>query len=245
MLRKMIMRSMNRTVFHWLGCSGAFALTLLAHAHVGSLPSVHDVVAEVTDRIGRELPEATIRELTVTEVVGVLSPLEKEVLSSRHLVFRVDVPVVVTVLGDAGMAGEPFWLEARGFQRTGAVLERGCVYIVPLMESLNLPADCSAVGNPKSSTGRLDVFTRLLTDQGTEFDQVRPGYSGSLYAEISPRTFSILVRRGSRLSQLRIRRGELQPSDAHHLELQQEHRVVDAHLDPGDLKKGVPLTVDV
>lgn len=128
---------------------------------------------------------------------------------------------------------------------SGAVLERGCVYVVPLMESLNLPVDCSAVGNPKSSTGRLDVFTRLLTDHGTEFDQVRAGYSGPLFAEISPRTFSILVRRGSRLSQLRIRRGEPQSSDAHHLELQREHRVVDTHLDPGDLKKGVPVTVDV
>ncbi len=80
----------------------------------------------------------------------------------------------------------------------GAVLERGCVYIVPLMEGLNLPPSCSAIGNPKSSTGRLDVFTRLLTDHGAEFDHVRPGYEGPLYAEISPRTFSILVRKGSR-----------------------------------------------
>jgi len=127
----------------------------------------------------------------------------------------------------------------------GAVLERGCVYVVPLMESLNLPADCAAVGNPKSSTGRLDVFTRLLTDQGTEFDQVKAGYTGPLYAEISPRTFSILVRKGSRLSQLRIRRGEARSSDEHHVLLQREHRVVDTHVDADDLKKGVPLTVDV
>jgi dCTP deaminase len=127
----------------------------------------------------------------------------------------------------------------------GAVLERGCVYIVPLMESLNLSADCAAVGNPKSSTGRLDVFTRLLTDHGTEFDQVKTGYSGPLYAEISPRTFSILVRKGSRLSQLRIRRGEPRPSDEHHYLLQREHRVVDTHLDAEDMKKGVPVSVDV
>lgn len=89
----------------------------------------------------------------------------------------------------------------------GAVLERGCVYIVPLLESLALAPDTSAVGNPKSSTGRVDVFTRLITDYGSQFDRVRPGYSGPLYAEIAPRTFSILVREGSRLSQLRLRRG--------------------------------------
>jgi dCTP deaminase len=88
----------------------------------------------------------------------------------------------------------------------GGVLDRGCVYIIPLMEHLHLKHRMSARGNPKSSTGRLDVFTRLITDNGTEFDQVREGYKGPLYAEVSPRTFSILVRKGSRLSQLRIRK---------------------------------------
>jgi dCTP deaminase len=67
----------------------------------------------------------------------------------------------------------------------GAVLERGCVYIAPLMESLRLSKRDSGVANPKSSTGRLDLFTRLITDHGAEFDRVRPGYEGPLYAEIS------------------------------------------------------------
>lgn len=89
----------------------------------------------------------------------------------------------------------------------GAVLEKGCVYIVPLLESLALAPGTSAIGNPKSSTGRVDVFTRLITDFGCEFDRVREGYRGPLYAEIAPRTFSVLVRRGSSLSQLRLRRG--------------------------------------
>src|SRR5579875_273598 len=89
----------------------------------------------------------------------------------------------------------------------GAVLERNCVYIVPLMESLALRRRMSAITNPKSSTGRLDVFARVITDQGTEFDRIREGYKGPLYAELSPRAFSILVRTGSRLVQLRIRRG--------------------------------------
>ena len=88
----------------------------------------------------------------------------------------------------------------------GAVLEKGCVYIVPLMERLALAPEHSAAGNPKSSTGRVDVFTRIITDQGTEFDRVPAGYRGPLYAEIAPRTFSVLVRAGSRLSQLRVRR---------------------------------------
>lgn len=87
----------------------------------------------------------------------------------------------------------------------GAVLERGCVYVVPLQERLNLPAHISALANPKSSTGRLDVFTRLITDRTQAFDNVALGYSGPLYAEISPRTFSIRAKTGSTLNQIRFR----------------------------------------
>jgi len=129
--------------------------------------------------------------------------------------------------------------------RDGAVLERGCVYIVPLMESLKLPPDHSAIGNPKSSTGRLDVFTRLITDEGVEFDQVKAGYHGPLYAEIAPRTFSVLVRKGTRLNQLRVRRGLASRSDAEHVKLQEELKVIDAPLTEADIKNGVPITVDV
>lgn len=91
--------------------------------------------------------------------------------------------------------------------RQGAVLETNCVYLVPLQESLSLPDDLSASANPKSSTGRLDVFTRVITDGGDAFDAVPAGYQGPLYVEIAPRTFSILVRPGDRLVQLRFRRG--------------------------------------
>ena len=91
---------------------------------------------------------------------------------------------------------------------SGAVLETNCVYIVPLIERLDLPAGISAATNPKSSTGRLDVFTRVIADETRGFDRVAPGYSGPLYAEISPKTFPILVREGTRLSQLRLRRGD-------------------------------------
>lgn len=89
----------------------------------------------------------------------------------------------------------------------GAALETGCVYVVPLQERLALPADVSAVANAKSSIGRLDVFTRLITDHGVEFDRVETGYTGPLYAEISPRTFSVLARTGARLNQIRFRVG--------------------------------------
>lgn len=97
----------------------------------------------------------------------------------------------------------------------GAVLEKGCVYIVPLLESLRLPDDVSAFANPKSSTGRLDVFTRVISDGATRFDLIRRGYAGPLYAEVSPKTFSIAVRTGTRLTQLRLRRGmsEVEPAD--------------------------------
>src|SRR5277367_5485538 len=87
----------------------------------------------------------------------------------------------------------------------GTVLERNCVYIVPLLEMTALPRRTAAAANPKSSTGRLDVFARIITDHGTEFDRVRDGYKGPLYAEISPRSFSVVVRTGSSLVQLRIR----------------------------------------
>jgi dCTP deaminase len=79
---------------------------------------------------------------------------------------------------------------------------------VPLIESLALPADNAAATNPKSSTGRLDVFTRVIADETRGFDRVEGGYRGPLYAEISPKTFPVLVREGSRLSQIRFRHGE-------------------------------------
>ena len=96
----------------------------------------------------------------------------------------------------------------------GAVLEKGCVYVVPLMESLALPDGIQAVANAKSSTGRLDLLTRTITDGGVEFDRIPMGYTGPLYAEICPRSFSVLVRPGMRLNQIRFRAGQAVLSDA-------------------------------
>lgn len=95
----------------------------------------------------------------------------------------------------------------------GAVLEKGCVYVVPLMESLALPEDIHAAANAKSSTGRLDLLTRAIIDGGEEFDRIPPGYHGPLYAEICPRSFSVLVRPGMRLNQIRFRAGQAVLSD--------------------------------
>ena len=90
----------------------------------------------------------------------------------------------------------------------GAVLEKGCVYVVPLMEHLALPSGVTAVANAKSSTGRLDLLTRTITDGGVEFDRIPDAYHGPLYAEICPRSFSVLVRPGMRLNQIRFRQGQ-------------------------------------
>lgn len=109
----------------------------------------------------------------------------------------------------------------------GAVLEKGCVYLVPLQEALNLPDALSAVANAKSSTGRLDLLTRTVTDGGTEFDRIPAGYTGPLYAEICPRSFSVLVRPGMRLNQIRFRRGEAVLTDDALRALHAQTRLVD------------------
>ena len=126
----------------------------------------------------------------------------------------------------------------------GAVLERGCFYVVPLLESLALGADVAGAANPKSSTGRLDIFTRLITDHGDRFDEVEPGYNGPLYAAVSPRSFSVRVRQGSRLNQLRFRAqsipGAATLSDAELAELHGRSPLVDG---PLHLRDGVVLRV--
>ncbi|MEL7092482.1 MAG: 2'-deoxycytidine 5'-triphosphate deaminase [Pseudomonadota bacterium] len=109
----------------------------------------------------------------------------------------------------------------------GAVLEKGCVYVVPLMERLALPDGVQAVANAKSSTGRLDLLTRTITDGGTEFDRIPQGYTGPLYAEICPRSFSVLVRPGMRLNQIRFRAGQAVLSDADLIALHQSSPLVD------------------
>ncbi|MBY5973536.1 2'-deoxycytidine 5'-triphosphate deaminase [Ferrimonas balearica] len=124
----------------------------------------------------------------------------------------------------------------------GAVLEKGCVYVVPLMESLVLPEGTAAMANAKSSTGRLDLLTRLITDGGTEFDRIPAGYTGPLYAEICPRSFSVLVRPGMRLNQIRFRAGQAALSDEALRALHAETPLVSGH---AVIEQGLGFSVDL
>jgi dCTP deaminase len=135
----------------------------------------------------------------------------------------------------------------------GAVLEKGRIYVIPLMERVNLRGDVSAFANPKSSTGRLDILTRLISDEATVFDQVREGYKGALYIEVAPRSFSVVVKTGTRLNQLRFRRtrGEApKPITASDWQkLLEERQVIDA-VDRDRAKRSLktgelPFTVDL
>lgn len=124
----------------------------------------------------------------------------------------------------------------------GAVLEKGCVYVVPLMEGLNLPEGVQAVANAKSSTGRLDLLTRTITDGGEEFDRIQPGYHGPLYAEICPRSFSVLVRPGMRLNQIRFRAGQAVLDDDALRALHEQTPLVDGE---AVIDEGLGFSVDL
>ena len=131
---------------------------------------------------------------------------------------------------------------------TPTVLEKGCVYIVELMEELKLPAGISGKANPKSTTGRLDIFTRLITDNGNEFEGVREGYRGKLYLEVVPRTFSILLQQGARLNQIRFVRGNPPPSDTKLGKLDQSEPLVYLEADGPQaavIKDGLWISVDL
>ena len=123
------------------------------------------------------------------------------------------------------------------------MLETGCVYIVPVMETLALPHNVAAAANPKSSTGRLDVFTRVIADNMRGFDRIEAGYHGPLYAEISPRTFPVLVREGSRLSQIRFRHGRAALDSEALAELHATERLVDDV--NADMNEGIGVGVDL
>jgi dCTP deaminase len=134
--------------------------------------------------------------------------------------------------------------------RDGATLERDRPYLVPLIEELRLPAEIRAKANPKSSTGRLDVFTRVLTDRNHRFDEIAPGYHGKLYLEVVPRTFAIRVKTGLALNQVRLMTGDARLSDHQLLALHRERPLlyVDSRPVPEDelsLADGLFVSLDV
>ncbi|TCL09698.1 dCTP deaminase [Shimia isoporae] len=166
------------------------------------------------------LPSQTIENMLTTGEISVSQPVVEGQVQPASLDLRlggVAYRVRASFLAgqDRTVADRLSEFEMHRIDLTnGAVLEKGCVYVVPLMESLDLPEGVQAVANAKSSTGRLDLLTRTITDGGTEFDRIAPGYSGPLYAEICPRSFSVLVRPGMRLNQIRFRKGQSILTDA-------------------------------
>jgi dCTP deaminase len=194
------------------------------------------------------LPDAAIRRLVADGSVHLADPAAQNQVQPASLDLRLG-PKAFRVRasflpGPDFLVGEKLaQLALHEFDITnGAVLETGCVYIVPLLESLDLPPDISASANPKSSTGRLDVFTRVITDAARAFDQMPAGYSGPLYLEVSPRTFPVLVRKGSRLSQIRFRRGEAALDDAALVDLHRRERLVSG--EPRFIN-GLALSIDL
>ena len=194
------------------------------------------------------LPAQTLRRLIEDGVIGADRPILPEQIQPASLDLR---------LGDVAYRVRASFLAGQGrsvaeriaeFEMhrmdlsAGAVLEKGCVYVIPLMERLALPEGITAVANAKSSTGRLDLLTRTITDGGVEFDRIAGGYSGPLYAEVCPRSFSVLARAGQRLNQIRFRHGQAVLSDDDLTALHGREPLVNG---PAVISEGLGFSVDL
>ena len=194
------------------------------------------------------LPSQKIKDMINTNKIIVTNPIDSDQIQPASLDLRLgDTAYRVRASFLAGSGNtvaerlDDFKMHEINLQN-GAVLEKGCVYVVPLMESLALPEYINAVANAKSSTGRLDLFTRCITDHGIEFDRIEKGYSGPLFAEISPRSFSVLVKPGMRLNQIRFREGKSVLSDD---ELSQMHDNIGLVDSPAQIDQGLGFSVDL
>ncbi|MBI3610235.1 MAG: 2'-deoxycytidine 5'-triphosphate deaminase [Nitrospirae bacterium] len=200
------------------------------------------------------LPSQKIKELIETGYISAKTPISNDQIQPASIDLRLG-PVAYRVRASflpgehSTVNGKLDALRMHEIDLTQpSVLEKGCVYIVPLMEELSLPSKISGKVNPKSTTGRLDVFTRLITDYGTEFERIKAGYKGKLYVEIVPRTFSILVHEGIKLNQLRFVRGEPPPSDKGLNELDEKETLVYLENDTPDeamISKGLWISIDL
>ena len=214
----------------------------------GPKAAEHDALlgVAVTDGI---LPAQAIRVLVSTGALKLAEPLVPGQLQPASVDLR---------LGPKALRVRASFLPGKGAKvadkiadlklheidlEKGAVLETGCVYIVPLLESLSLPQSIAAAANPKSSTGRLDVFTRVIADGVGAFDQIPAGYKGPLYAEICPQTFPIVARKGSKLTQLRFRVGNPRESDTALTKLHISETLVSGGA--ADIDDGIALSVDL
>jgi dCTP deaminase len=211
-------------------------------------PMVHSTGILPCQRIAELLQSGSI--LATPEVVsGQVQPASLDLRLSRQA-YRIQASflpnrrsTVISKLREMIERGEAVEIDLA----KPAILERGCVYIALLTEELRLPAEIWGKANPKSTTGRLDVLTRLITDYSGEFEKVQPGYRGPLYVEIFPGTFSIVVREGTRLNQLRLVRGTPLPSDTKLNELHRELPLVyvDDQPSPATISKGLWISVDL
>ncbi len=194
------------------------------------------------------LPAQALRQLVARGALAADPPVRDDQLQPASLDLRLG-PVAYRVRASF-LAGQGRTVADRLAEFTmhrmdlseGAVLEKNCVYVVPLAERLALPPGVTAVANAKSSSGRLDLLTRTITDQGVEFDRIPEGYQGPLYAEVCPRSFSVLVRAGQRLNQIRFRQGQALLSDAELAALHTQDPLVDV---APVISEGLGFSVDL
>lgn len=200
------------------------------------------------------LPSQKIEELIDAGYINAKTPISKDQIQPASIDLRLG-PVAYRVRAsflpgkDSTVKSKLDALQMHEIDLTKpSVLEKGCVYIIPLMEELSLPPKISGKVNPKSTTGRLDVFARLITDYGKEFERIEAGYKGKLYVEIVPRTFSVLVHEGTKLNQLRLVRGEPAPSDTGLNKLDEKETLVYLRNDIPDeamIDKGLWVSIDL
>ncbi len=194
------------------------------------------------------LPNQSLTRLIAEGVLSGSPAIEADQVQPASLDLRLGMTayrVRASFLAGAGRSVQDRLTEFQMHQvdlSQGAVLEKGCVYVIPLMERLRLPTGLSAVANAKSSTGRLDLLTRTITDGGTEFDRIPEGYEGALYAEVCPRSFSVLVRSGQRLNQIRFRQGQSVLSDVELRALHDAEPLVD---NEAVISDGLGFSVDL
>ncbi len=210
------------------------------------------------------LPSQKIKEmLNSGEINTVLTPLDHDQVQPASIDLRLGgyaYPVDTSFLPGKGMRVldkmkqlDERFADFKIDLSKGAVLEKGRVYVIPLLESINLRSDVAAFANPKSSTGRLDILTRLIADEATSFDQVSEGYKGELFIEVAPRSFSVVVKTGTRLNQLRFRRtrgeGAKPITASEWKKLLDDGQIVDSsdhETNARSIKTGVlPFTVDL
>ncbi len=197
------------------------------------------------------LPSHVLRELVRSGEIGAERPVTEDQIQPASLDLRLG-PVAHRVRAsflpgpEASVADKiaQFGMHEIDLSK-GAVLEKGCVYIVELQERLRLSDRISGHANPKSSAGRLDIFTRMITDHAPAFERVAAGYGGPLYVELFPRAFSVIVRAGSRLNQLRLRRGSAAFSESELKRVHAQAPLIDGELPADAVANGVPLSVDL